>query len=72
MSFFKTTSHEVLRARYNSLLEDVPVVGELTIETAKAAKIRIIGVEAGRTLLLDRPRVSAAAESAGITIYGIS
>ena len=25
MSFFKTTSHEVLRARYNSLLEDVPV-----------------------------------------------
>lgn len=51
---------------------DVPVVGELTIETAKAAKIKIIGVEAGRTLLLDRPRVSAAAESAGITIYGIS
>jgi predicted signal transduction protein with EAL and GGDEF domain len=37
MLFFKTTSHELLRARYNSLLNDVPVaifmaISALTIQ----------------------------------------
>lgn len=51
---------------------DVPVVGELTIATAQEANIKTIGVEAGRTLLLDKPMVCAAANSAGITLYGIA
>lgn len=51
---------------------DVPVIGEITIETARAAGLRTIAVEANCTLLLDKPRVSAAADKAGVTIYGIS
>lgn len=51
---------------------DVPVIGERTIEVARDAKVKIIAVEALCTLLLDRPRVCAAAAAAGITLYGIS
>lgn len=51
---------------------DVPVIGEATVEVAKAAKIKIIGIEANCTLLLDKPKVCAAAEQAGITLYGVS
>lgn len=51
---------------------DVPVVGEITIETARAVGLRTIAVEANCTLLLDKPRVCAAADKAGITLYGIS
>lgn len=50
---------------------DVPVIGTTTIDTAREADIGIIGVEAGKTLLLDRPKVAAAADAAGITVYGI-
>jgi DUF1009 family protein len=51
---------------------DVPVIGEQTLVVAREAKVRIIAVEALCTLLLDRPRVCAAAAAAGITLYGIS
>jgi len=51
---------------------DVPVIGEETIAIACAAKIKIIGLEAGCTLLLDKPRVCQAANEAGITLYGIT
>lgn len=50
---------------------DVPVVGTTTLETAAEAKIRAIGVEAGATILLDRPRVSDLAASLSISIYGL-
>ena len=50
---------------------DVPVVGERTLEVAAESGIKTIGVEAGRTLLLDKPRVCAAAKSLGITIHGL-
>ena len=50
---------------------DVPVVGTTTLETAAEAKIRAIGVEAGTTILLDRPRVAALASSLSISIYGL-
>jgi DUF1009 family protein len=49
---------------------DVPVVGTKTLEVAAEAGIRIIGVEAGSTILLNRPKVCALAESLAITIYG--
>ena len=51
---------------------DVPVIGEATIEVAKEAQLKIIAVEAGRTILLDRNAVAAAATAAGITLYGVS
>ncbi len=51
---------------------DVPVIGERTVEVAREAGVRIIAMEALCTLLLDRPRVCAAAAAAGITLYGIS
>jgi hypothetical protein len=49
---------------------DVPVIGTKTLQVASESGIRIIGVEAGATLLLDRPKVCAMAESLSITIYG--
>lgn len=49
---------------------DVPVVGTKTLEVAAEAGIRVIGVEAGSTILLNRPKVCALAESLAITIYG--
>lgn len=51
---------------------DVPVIGEATIAVAKEAQLKIIAVEAQRTILLDRNAVAAAATAAGITLYGIS
>lgn len=50
---------------------DVPVVGEETISVAREAKLKAIGVEAHCTLLLDKPAVCRAADSAGITLFGI-
>jgi len=49
---------------------DVPVIGTRTLEVASEAGIRAIGVEAGATLLLDRPKVCAQAVRLGISLYG--
>jgi DUF1009 family protein len=49
---------------------DVPVIGMQTVEAAAGARIRVIAVEAGTTLLLDRDAMKSAAEARGITIYG--
>ena len=51
---------------------DVPVVGHKTIQTAKEAGVKAIGVEAHRTLLLNLPEVSEVANRAGISIYGLT
>ncbi|MEI6491942.1 MAG: UDP-2,3-diacylglucosamine diphosphatase LpxI [Verrucomicrobiota bacterium] len=50
---------------------DVPVIGTKTLETAAEARIQSIGVEAGATLLLDRAKVTEAADALAITIYGL-
>lgn len=50
---------------------DVPVVGTRTLETAAGAGVRTIGVEAGSTILLDRPRVTTLAGDLGITLHGL-
>jgi DUF1009 family protein len=47
---------------------DVPVIGVATIEVAGEAHLRVIAVEAGRTLLLDKEAVIAAAERSNISI----
>lgn len=49
---------------------DVPVVGPGTIAAMQAAHATALGVEAGVTLLLERERLLAMADRAGITIEG--
>jgi len=49
---------------------DVPVVGIETISVAAEAKVRVIAVEASRTLLLERDRVIETASDANISIVG--
>lgn len=49
---------------------DVPVIGPKTLETAREARIRVIAVEAGKTLLLEKEALFRAADDARITILG--
>jgi len=49
---------------------DIPVIGMETIGVAAEAKVRVIAVEAGRTLLLEADRVREAASRASISIVG--
>ncbi len=51
---------------------DVPVIGPLTLQTAREAGIRAIGVEAGKTLLLERQQLIARAADSRISIFGIA
>jgi UDP-2,3-diacylglucosamine hydrolase len=49
---------------------DIPVIGIETVSVAAEAKVRVIAVEAGRTLLLERDRVRETASKASISIVG--
>jgi DUF1009 family protein len=49
---------------------DVPVVGPLTLDAAHAARIRVIGVETGKTLILEPDKVRALANERRITLWG--
>jgi len=49
---------------------DVPVVGPETISVATEAKIRVIALEAGRTLILAKEMVLGTAEKARIALFG--
>ena len=51
---------------------DLPVIGIRTIDNARRAHLAGIAVEAGRTLILDRAAVTAAADSAGIFVLGFT
>lgn len=50
---------------------DVPVVGKQTIETAADAGIRVIAVEAGKTLLLEKAEVFQQCSERGVTLAGV-
>ena len=50
---------------------DVPVIGPLTLEAARDACIRVLGIEAGRTLLLEKERLIALAGEHRVSIFGI-
>ena len=50
---------------------DVPVVGPQTLETAREAHLRVIAVEAGRTLLLEKEQLAALAGEHRISIFGV-
>jgi len=49
---------------------DIPVIGMETIGVAAEAQVRVIAVEAGRTLLLEIDRVREPARAASISIVG--
>lgn len=50
---------------------DVPVIGPVTLQTCREAGIRVIGVEAGQTIILDREEVATLATQHKITIFGL-
>ncbi len=50
---------------------DVPTIGTGTIDMLKAHGGTALAVEAGRVILLDKPKVLAAADQAGIAIVGV-
>lgn len=50
---------------------DVPVVGDGTLAAMREAGAAVLAVEAGRTLLLDRPEFLAAAERHGLCVWGL-
>lgn len=49
---------------------DVPVIGPTTIGKMQRANATALAIEAGRTLLLDRDELLAAAEKAKIAVWG--
>lgn len=50
---------------------DVPVIGPRTIRAMRTANATAVAVDAGRTLLLDKPRVVAHADRAGVSVVGM-
>lgn len=50
---------------------DVPVIGPGTVEIARECRLRAIGLEAGRTLVLEQTRTLAQAEAAAISVVGL-
>ena len=50
---------------------DVPVVGPQTIETAADAGVRLIAVEAGKTLLLEKAEVLRLCDARAVTLAGV-
>ena len=49
---------------------DVPVIGVETVRVAHEAGVRAIAIEAGRTLLLEKPAILEQANRAQISIIG--
>jgi UDP-2,3-diacylglucosamine hydrolase len=50
---------------------DLPAIGPDTVESLKAAKGRVLAVEAGATLVMDLPRMVELADRAGIALLGL-
>lgn len=49
---------------------DVPVIGAETVRIAAQANVRVVAVEAGKTLLLEKDELADTAERLGISIVG--
>ena len=50
---------------------DIPVIGTRTIKIMKRAGISVLSIQAGRTVVLNLPKVIAKAEAAGISIVAV-
>ncbi len=51
---------------------DVPVIGPKTIEVMRRANATALAIDAGRTLLFDRDRLTSAADASGIAIVALA
>ncbi|HQZ18189.1 MAG TPA: UDP-2,3-diacylglucosamine diphosphatase LpxI [Vicinamibacteria bacterium] len=51
---------------------DVPVVGERTLQSLRDAKASVLAVEAGKTLLLEKPAFLASAKEMGVVVVGVA
>jgi hypothetical protein len=56
--------------RRKHMLFDVPVTGPGTIAVMRETRTRTLAIDAGRTLLLDKEEMLAAADAAGIAVWG--
>ncbi|MDH5429009.1 MAG: UDP-2,3-diacylglucosamine diphosphatase LpxI [Nitrospirota bacterium] len=61
----RTKPHQDLRF-------DLPAIGPQTIRTMTAVQAKVLAIEAGRTVILDRDEVFSLAKEAGISIVGKS
>jgi DUF1009 family protein len=50
---------------------DVPTVGPQTIENLRAHGGRCLALEAGRVIMVERPKILEAAEKAGVAVVGV-
>jgi hypothetical protein len=57
---------------HQDLRFDVPVIGPDTLELGREYGIGAVGLEAGRTLMLERARCIALAEKSGISLVGLA
>ncbi len=51
---------------------DLPAVGPRTVETCVRAGVRVLAVEAGSTLVMERARMVELADRAGIVLWGVA
>lgn len=51
---------------------DIPCIGAQTIQTCIAARIRVLGIESGKTLLLDRDEVTTLTKKHKISVVAVS
>jgi len=51
---------------------DVPAVGLDTVAAMREVKAAVLAIEAGKTLIFDRPEMLKVADQAGIAVWGIS
>ena len=51
---------------------DIPVVGEHTLKLLRKVKAAVLAVEAGRTILLDRPRLVDLADRSGLCMVAVT
>jgi DUF1009 family protein len=50
---------------------DLPAIGPDTIRTIAEVRGRVLAIEAGRTIVLDRPELIAMADAAGIAVVAV-
>jgi len=55
-----------------SRLVDRPAIGPETIRNAAAAGIRVVAIEAGGAILVDRAGIEAAAQAGGVSVIGVA
>lgn len=50
---------------------DLPAIGPITVARARKAGVRVVAVQAGAAILIERQKLKAAADMAGISVIGL-